>query len=511
MEQSGDKAAHMRPPSHPIATASALAVGAVVLVVCGLVAGTLWGPGFLRANVPTLADELGILSEPETQVERLDDGFGGELARRTAAVSAELGRSALNPPDLDAATAGVLQGLVTSCDQRGSFDAPDGLVADAGEGRGAAGDVSSYLRETAGVVRFDGFRDGAADDVRHAVDDLVAQGATSVVLDLRHNGGGSFNAAVAVASLFLSGGTVAETIGPDGAVERVSVEPRGSDGAGLPFAMPVAVLVSSDTAGSAEMVAAALQAHRRAVVVGQTTAGDGSVRTAKTLSFGGSVSYATQEFRTPDGARVEGVGVEADLAVRARADAASGPATGGKASSGAVVQPSDAATPQEEVAAGAWEPVGESLRAAEGALPGGEEATAAGDDAPQAADAASADGGAHGRRGAAAGQGSVDTSSSGGAACDPELEVALAALQAWAAAGHIDAARALDPAQALADVSPACRQAASSPVSPDASGAVPDSSEASLPSGSAAAPSDAAAPPADVSESGTALSTDERA
>ena len=288
---------------HPVATALALAVGAVALVCAGLAVGTLHGPAALREYVPALADDLGILVEPEPELELLDDGLEGELARRVAAVSAELQRSAYDVPTLEEATAGALGGLVAATDPSAIYIAPEDL-----ETGYYAGDpaelVASRLYGTVGVLTLERVEPGVAQVLAAHIEALVAQGAGAFVLDLRGNPGGSFNEGVAVASLFMEGGTVAEVADAAGRVERVSV----NHGACVTQA-PLAVLVDGGTGSAAELVAAALHDHARATLVGERTCGNGTVRSVKTLSFGGAVAYATGEFYTPDGNRVDGVGI----------------------------------------------------------------------------------------------------------------------------------------------------------------------------------------------------------
>jgi len=309
----GGTPAYQREPrtskSHPVATALALVAGAVALVCAGLAVGTLHGPAALREYVPVLADDLGILVEPQTELELLEDGYGGELARRVAAVSAELQRSAYDAPTLDEATAGALQGLVESVDASAVYIAPGDL-----ESGYYAGDpaelVSVRLVGTVGVLEVSRVEPGVSQVLAARIGELAGAGATSFVLDLRNNPGGSFTEGVAVASLFMQGGTVAEVVGADGAGERVSV----NHGACVTQA-PLAVLVNGGTGSAAEVVAAALLDHARAALVGEPTDGNGTVRSVKTLSFGGAVAYATAEFLTPDGRKVDGVGITPSVSV----------------------------------------------------------------------------------------------------------------------------------------------------------------------------------------------------
>lgn len=395
-----------QPKKRTAATALACTAGAVALVCAGLALGTLYGPGLVRAWLPSVADELGILVEPEPQVERLEDGFDGELARRVAAVSAELQRSAYHAPDLAEATAGALGGLLAAADPDAEYLAPGG-------GRQAGDTVEARMEGSCGVVAVARFAEGTADDVAAAVGDLLDRGARALVLDLRANPGGSLNEAVATASLFVRGGTAVERLDADGSAQRVAVE-----GSRWMTDAPLAVLVSGETAGVAEALAACLQDHGRALLVGQTTAGRAGVQTVMTLSFGGAVAFSTASFRTPDGNEVQGVGVRPDVAVSPAASVA-----GGTAGEGASAQPADTRV------AGVADPV---LARACALLAAG---TAV--DGPSAADAA--------ETGAAAGTGAPSS-------IDPDLASAHASETAGSSAG---------PAVPTAD-------AADAPTDPDA-------------------------------------------
>lgn len=300
------------PKRHRCATALAFLVGAVVFVCAGFVVGTLMGPQWLRTYLPSVATELNVAATPAPVVEQLEDGYNGELVRRIAALSNELGRSAYEVPSLETATAGALQGLLNASDPYALYlDAEaygDGnALADDGE---ATSPVRSRLVGTTGIVTMDVLMPGVAEDLAAQIEALRAKGAQGFVLDLRSNPGGSLREAVLVASLFLDGGTVVEVIHADGSSERIAATPGD-----VVVTEPLVVLVSSDTGSAAEALAAALQDHRRALLVGSVTAGRGGVQVVKTLSFGGAVVYATSMFRTPDGYVVEGRGIAPDLVV----------------------------------------------------------------------------------------------------------------------------------------------------------------------------------------------------
>ncbi len=150
--------------------------------------------------------------------------------------------------------------------------------------------------EKIGYLRIVQFSEPTASEVRRAAEKLAADGATALVLDLRNNPGGLLESAADTAGLFVPAGEVI-----------VSTEGRGSQsrsvlksGAGrkLPD-MPLAVLVNEGSASGAEIVAGALKDLRKAVLVGETTFGKGSVQSILPLPDGSAVRLTTAHYYTP--------------------------------------------------------------------------------------------------------------------------------------------------------------------------------------------------------------------
>jgi carboxyl-terminal processing protease len=161
-----------------------------------------------------------------------------------------------------------------------------------GDIRGAEGRWQFRLSADPRVahVRIRSFGDLTAQEVELALSQLVMEGVEAIVLDVRDNAGGTLDAAVDVCSLILPPGSlIVETRGRDGeAVDR-----RVTGGLARPIDLPLAVLINQNSASAAEIVAAALQDHARAIVVGQRTYGKGTVQQLIPLQAGKSTLKLT--------------------------------------------------------------------------------------------------------------------------------------------------------------------------------------------------------------------------
>jgi carboxyl-terminal processing protease len=148
------------------------------------------------------------------------------------------------------------------------------------------------------------FREDTALRLREATERLVARGAKGLILDLRDNPGGLLTQAVRTVSIFVPKGVVCTTDGLH--QERIVYEVSGR--ASQP-SLPLVVLVDDGTASAAEIVAAALQEHDRAVVVGRETFGKASVQSIKPFWNGTALKLTTASYRTPDGTDLNRHGV----------------------------------------------------------------------------------------------------------------------------------------------------------------------------------------------------------
>jgi carboxyl-terminal processing protease len=159
-------------------------------------------------------------------------------------------------------------------------------------------------------LRIAGFNQGAAKDLKQALKPIKTDGLKGLILDLRNNPGGLLAEAVSAASQFLSGGNVLLEKNVKGQITDVSVEKGG-----LARHIPVVCLVNGGTASGAEIVAGALQDHRRAELVGTTTFGTGTVLENFPLSDGSALLLAVREWLTPDGHTIWHKGITPDLMI----------------------------------------------------------------------------------------------------------------------------------------------------------------------------------------------------
>lgn len=165
-----------------------------------------------------------------------------------------------------------------------------------------------------GYLRIETFQTETAESVRQHLDQLeLNAGGTlaGLVLDLRGNPGGVLNAGVGVSDLFLDQGMIVYTKGrvPDAELEFQATTDDQMAGA------PMVVLVDKRTASASEIVAGALQDHKRALVLGERTFGKGSVQTVLPLRNGGAVKLTTARYYTPSGRSIQALGITPDIDV----------------------------------------------------------------------------------------------------------------------------------------------------------------------------------------------------
>ena len=159
-----------------------------------------------------------------------------------------------------------------------------------------------------GYIRVLSFRGNATESVTSGIDAFVEAGAKGIVLDLRDNPGGLLSEAVGTVSLFVESGIVCAIEG----VNRGRSEYEVSGAPKFP-SLPVVALVDGGSASAAEVVAAALEDHARATVVGAPTYGKASVQSVHELSNGAALKMTTAVFLTPTGENLTARGLKPDV------------------------------------------------------------------------------------------------------------------------------------------------------------------------------------------------------
>ena len=134
---------------------------------------------------------------------------------------------------------------------------------------------------------------------------------TGFVIDLRNNPGGLLNQSILVSDAFLEKGEIVSTRGRDAADSTRENATPGD----LAMGKPMVVLINGGSASASEIVAGALQDHRRAIVVGTKSFGKGSVQTLVPLKDGGQMRLTTSRYYTPSGRSIQSLGVMPDIVV----------------------------------------------------------------------------------------------------------------------------------------------------------------------------------------------------
>ena len=131
------------------------------------------------------------------------------------------------------------------------------------------------------------------------------------VVDLRNNPGGLLNQAISVSDAFLDKGEIVSTRGRNESDTKRDNAARGD----LTDGKPIIVLINGGSASASEIVAGALQDHRRAIIVGTQSFGKGSVQTVIPLPGHGAMRLTTARYYTPSGRSIQAEGIEPDIVV----------------------------------------------------------------------------------------------------------------------------------------------------------------------------------------------------
>jgi carboxyl-terminal processing protease len=174
--------------------------------------------------------------------------------------------------------------------------------------------VRSRVEGDLGYVRIIQFNEQTDVGLRNAVTRIREQSGgklRGVVLDLRNNPGGLLDQAIAVSDAFLDKGEIVSTRGKKSEdAQRYNAKPGD-----LLNGLPIVVLINEGSASASEIVAGALQDHRRAILLGTKSFGKGSVQTIMPLGNQGALRLTTARYYTPSGRSIQASGIDPDIVV----------------------------------------------------------------------------------------------------------------------------------------------------------------------------------------------------
>ena len=175
---------------------------------------------------------------------------------------------------------------------------------------------SHLLKPDYGYIRITNFRENTADDVEAALRELHSAKTPlkGLILDLRDNPGGLLDQAVEVADIFLDKGEIVSIKGRLKSHSKVYTARPGNN----EHPHPMVLLINSGSASASEIVAGALQDHDRALVLGTTSFGKGSVQTVEPLRDGSGLKLTIARYYTPSGQAIQARGIVPDILVEER-------------------------------------------------------------------------------------------------------------------------------------------------------------------------------------------------
>ena len=163
------------------------------------------------------------------------------------------------------------------------------------------------LEDNIGYLKLPSFDEDTAKDFEEKVKELQSEGAKSLIIDLRNNGGGIVNEATDIADMLLDKGqTIISTVDKDNKTE-VTYSKKDPT-----FTIPVVVLANENSASASEILSCSLQDNGRAKIIGTKTYGKGIIQTLLSLTDGSGFKITTEEYYTPKGTTIHKVGITPD-------------------------------------------------------------------------------------------------------------------------------------------------------------------------------------------------------
>ena len=160
-----------------------------------------------------------------------------------------------------------------------------------------------------GYIKLNQFHARSTQEIADSLNRLNKKDIKGLILDLRDNGGGDFDASIAIADIFLED---LEVVSVKDARGKKTIH-RAEAGS---FKLPMVVLVNGNSASASEILAGALKDNKRALLVGEKTFGKGLVQTVYPLRDGGALKLTTQKYFTPNGTDINKIGINPDYVVK---------------------------------------------------------------------------------------------------------------------------------------------------------------------------------------------------
>ena len=171
---------------------------------------------------------------------------------------------------------------------------------------------ANILEPGYGYVRVTNFQRNTSHDLQASIENLLNEGKLNgLVLDLRNNPGGLLDSSVKVVDIFLDEGIIVST---KGRLQDQNME-FSAHGGGPEYDFPIVILINSGTASASEIVAGALQDHKRALILGTQSFGKGSVQTIIPMADGAGLRLTTARYFTPNGTSIQATGITPDVLV----------------------------------------------------------------------------------------------------------------------------------------------------------------------------------------------------
>ena len=175
--------------------------------------------------------------------------------------------------------------------------------------------IKFETKENVGYIRISAFNEKTVEKLHEAINELTKKigkdNLTGFVIDVRNNPGGLLDSAIGVVDTFLAQGEIVSTRSrlPEDTIRVSAKTPDMTDG------KPLVVLINEGSASASEIVAGALQDHKRAVIVGLKSFGKGSVQTIKPIPGFGGLKMTIARYYTPSGRSIQAKGIEPDIVI----------------------------------------------------------------------------------------------------------------------------------------------------------------------------------------------------